>query len=99
MKAYLGLMHVTRLYTRFRKLTKYRSDTLGSPPKSTLFMQTIFPVWLLQLMSKFSQARNLVHARHTAKLANEMTRQLVQSKAEALLQGKGNKDILSLLGK
>jgi cytochrome P450 len=48
-------------------------------------------------MSKFSQARNLVHARYTAKLANEVTRQLVQSKAKALLQGKGNKDILSLL--
>jgi len=61
-------------------------------------MQTIFPVWVLQLMSKFSQARNLVHARHTAKLANAVTRELVRSKAEALLQGKGNKDILTLLG-
>ncbi|KAF9484508.1 cytochrome P450 [Pholiota conissans] len=81
MKAYFGLM----------------SDTLGSPPKSAIFMQTIFPVWALQLMSKFSRARNLVHARHTANLANAVTRQLVASKAEALLQGKGNKDILSLL--
>lgn len=72
---------------------------MGSPPKSAIFMQTIFPVWVLRLMSKFSQAKNLVHARHTAKLANEVTRQLVQSKAKALLQGKGNKDILSLLGK
>lgn len=50
-------------------------------------------------MSKYSRARNLVHARYTAKLANAVTRQLVESKAEALLQGKGNKDILSLLGK
>ncbi|KJA27724.1 hypothetical protein HYPSUDRAFT_62766 [Hypholoma sublateritium FD-334 SS-4] len=83
MKAYFGLM----------------SDTLGSPPRSAIFMQTIFPVWALQLMAKYSQARNLVHARHTAKLANEVTRQLVESKAEALLQGKGNKDILSLLVK
>ncbi|KAF4621387.1 hypothetical protein D9613_000522 [Agrocybe pediades] len=83
MKAYFGLM----------------SDTLGSPPKSAIFMQTIFPVWVLQLMSQFSQARNLVHARHTANLANEVTRELVKSKADALLQGKGNKDILSLLVK
>lgn len=87
------------VYTGIRKLNKYRSDTLGSPPKSAIFIQTTFPIWVLQLMSKFSQARNLVHARHTAKLANEVTRQLVQSKAEALLQGKGNKDILSLLSK
>ncbi|KAJ3517646.1 hypothetical protein NLJ89_g370 [Agrocybe chaxingu] len=83
MKAYFGLM----------------SDTLGSPPKSTIFMQTILPVWALQLMSKFSRARNLVHARHTADLADAVARELVDSKGEALLQGKGNKDILSLLVK
>ncbi|KAF8638059.1 hypothetical protein AX16_010691 [Volvariella volvacea WC 439] len=83
MKAYLGLM----------------SDTLGSPTKSGIFMQTVLPVWALQLMSKYSNRRNLVHARHTEKLANEVTRELVRSKSEALLQGKGNKDILSLLVK
>ncbi|KAF8893943.1 cytochrome P450 [Infundibulicybe gibba] len=83
MKAYFGLM----------------SDTLGSPPKSAIFMQTIFPVWALQLMSRFSQSRNLVHARHTAELANAVTRDLVNSKKEALLKGTGSKDILSLLVK
>ena len=99
MKAYFGLMYVTHIvYAEIRKLTTYRSDTLGSPPKSAIFMQTILPVWALQLLSKFSQARNLVHARRTANLANRVTHQLVRSKAEALLQGKGNKDILSLLG-
>ncbi|GLB37309.1 putative cytochrome p450 [Lyophyllum shimeji] len=83
MKAYFGLM----------------SDTLGSPPRSTIFMQTILPIWALQLMSKYSRRRNLVHARHTANLANAVARALVESKADALLQGKGNKDILSLLVK
>ncbi|PPQ93679.1 LOW QUALITY PROTEIN: hypothetical protein CVT25_012738 [Psilocybe cyanescens] len=83
MKAYFGLM----------------SDTLGSPPKSAIFMQTILPIWVLQLRSRYSRSRNLVHARHTAELANAVTRKLVDSKAEALLQGKGNKDILSLLVK
>ncbi|KAF5385861.1 hypothetical protein D9615_002355 [Tricholomella constricta] len=83
MKAYFGLM----------------SDTLGSPPKSSIFMQTIFPIWALQLLSKYSRRKNLVHARHTANLANVVTRALVNSKAEALLHGKGNKDILSLLVK
>ncbi|KAG6854657.1 hypothetical protein C0991_003305 [Blastosporella zonata] len=82
MKAYFGLM----------------SDTLGSPSKSSIFMQTILPVWALGLMSKYSQRRSLVHARHTAKLADAVTRALVESKAGALLQGKNNKDILSLLG-
>ncbi|KAH9485227.1 Cytochrome P450 monooxygenase 169 [Psilocybe cubensis] len=83
MKAYMGLM----------------SDTLGSPPKSAIFMQTVLPIWILQLRSKFSRSRTLVHARHTEQLANAVTRKLVDSKAEALLQGKGNKDILSLLVK
>ncbi|KAG6857779.1 hypothetical protein H0H87_004195 [Tephrocybe sp. NHM501043] len=75
-----------------------KSDTLGSPPKSSILMQTMLPVWALGLMSKFSRRRSLVHARHTANLANEVTRALVKSKASALLQGKHNKDILSLLG-
>ncbi|KAF8995462.1 cytochrome P450 [Cyathus striatus] len=83
MKAYFGLM----------------SDTLGSPSKTSIFMQTILPVWALQLMSRYSRRRNLVHARHTANLANTVTTELVRSKADALLHGKGNKDILSLLVK
>ncbi|KAJ2916319.1 hypothetical protein MD484_g4089, partial [Candolleomyces efflorescens] len=83
MHAYFGLM----------------SDTLGSPPTSAIFLQTFMPLWYLQLMSRFSQKRNLVHARHTAKLANAVAKELVETKAEALLQGKGNRDILSLLVK
>jgi len=83
MQAYLGLM----------------SDTLGSPPKSAIFVQAVFPVWLQILMARYSQARNQVHARHTEQLANALTRKLIDEKAEALLQGKGNKDILSLLVK
>lgn len=75
------------------------SDTLGSPPKSAILMQTLLPVWILQLISKYSWRKRLVHARHTAKLANAVARALVDSKADALLQGKGNKDILSLLVK
>lgn len=83
MHAYFGLM----------------SDTLGSPSTSSIFTQTIMPLWYLQLMSRFSQKRSLVHARHTARLANQVAKELVETKAEALLQGKGNKDILSLLVK
>jgi len=61
-------------------------------------MQTVLPVWVLQLISKYSNRRNLVHARHTEKVANDVARQLIDSKVDAALQGKGNKDILSLLG-
>ncbi|RDB23388.1 hypothetical protein Hypma_009433 [Hypsizygus marmoreus] len=44
-------------------------------------------------------SKKLVHARATAKLATEVARALVDSKAAALLQGKGNRDIMSLLVK
>lgn len=98
MKAYFGLMYIIFLFLIHHLTSFVRSDTLGSPPKSAIFMQTILPIWVLQLRSRYSRSRNLVHARHTAELANAVTRKLVDSKAEALLQGKGNKDILSLLG-
>ncbi|KAF9528519.1 cytochrome P450 [Crepidotus variabilis] len=81
MKSYMGLMN----------------DTLGSPPKPAIFMQAVLPVWVLQLISKFSPAKNVVHARHTEVLANAITQQLVDSKMEAFRQGAGEKDILSLL--
>ncbi|KAG6861673.1 hypothetical protein C0995_013242 [Termitomyces sp. Mi166 len=101
MKAYFGLMYANTIYSTFSAILELinRSDTLGSPPKSSIFMQTILPVWVLQLMSKYSRRRSLVHARHTAKLANEVARALVKSKAGALLQGRNNRDILSLLVK
>lgn len=101
MKAYFGLMYVWSPLSHWilhQSCFFDRSDTLGSPSDSSILMQTILPLWALQLMSKYSRRRNLVHARHTANLANAVTQELVNSKAEALLHGKGNKDILSLLG-
>ncbi|KIK68917.1 hypothetical protein GYMLUDRAFT_34925 [Collybiopsis luxurians FD-317 M1] len=83
MKAYFGLM----------------SDTLGQPSRQAIFMQTVMPVWYLQLLSKYSRSRRMVHARRTAQLANEVAQALIDMKSEDLLHGKENKDILSLLVK
>ncbi|KAE9408599.1 cytochrome P450 [Gymnopus androsaceus JB14] len=83
MKAYFGLM----------------SDTLGQPSRQAIFMQTVMPVWYLQLMSKYSRSRRMVHARHTARLANEVAQALIDMKSDALLHGRENKDIMSLLVK
>ncbi|KAK0461023.1 cytochrome P450 [Desarmillaria tabescens] len=82
MKAYFGLMN----------------DTLGSPSKKTIFLQTILPVWALQLRAKYSNSKPMAHARYTAKLAEELTQALIDMKSSELLQGKGSKDVLSLLG-
>ncbi|KAJ3988851.1 cytochrome P450 [Lentinula detonsa] len=83
MKAYFGLM----------------SDTLGQPSRRAIFTQTVMPVWYLQLMSKYSNTRRMVHARHTAQLANDVAQSLIDMKSQALLHGKENKDVLSLLVK
>ncbi|KAK0195663.1 cytochrome P450 [Armillaria mellea] len=83
MKAYFGLMN----------------DTLGQPTKKTIFLQTVLPVWALQLRAKYSNSRPMAHARYTAKLAEELTQALIDMKSSELLQGKGSKDVLSLLVK
>ncbi|KAJ3880021.1 cytochrome P450 [Lentinula edodes] len=83
MKAYFGLM----------------SDTLGQPSRQAIFTQTVMPVWYLRFMSRYSNTRRMVHARHTAALANDIAQSLINMKSEALLYGKENKDILSLLVK
>lgn len=43
-------------------------------------------------------SHKLDHARTTARLATGVAKNLIDSKSEALLQGKGNRDIMSLLG-
>ncbi|ESK91018.1 cytochrome p450 [Moniliophthora roreri MCA 2997] len=84
MKAYFGLM----------------SDTLGQPSRKTILLQTMMPVWGLNLMSRYSRSKHHVHARHTANLASQIAKALIDMKAQSLLQGKeGSKDILSLLVK
>ena len=99
MKAYFGLMSVNFVFSPiFTKLRQLRSDTLGQPSRQAIFMQTVMPVWYLQLLSKYSRSRRMVHARRTAQLANEVAEALIDMKSEDLLHGKENKDILSLLG-
>lgn len=100
MKAYFGLMYE---YLKLQPasvliLCFLRNDTLGQPTKKTIFLQTVLPVWALQLRAKYSNSRPMAHARYTAKLAEELTQALIDMKSSELLQGKGSKDVLSLLG-
>ncbi|KAF8909913.1 cytochrome P450 [Mucidula mucida] len=83
MKAYFGLMN----------------DTLGSPSRKTIFLQTILPVWALRLRAKYSNSKMMTHARYTAKLAEDVAQSLLDMKAEELARGMGKQDVLSLLVK
>ncbi|KAL0956199.1 hypothetical protein HGRIS_002356 [Hohenbuehelia grisea] len=82
-KSYFGLM----------------ANTVGSPPDSAIFLQNSLPLKALQLLAKFSPSRNRAYARNAAKVANQVAEEMVESKNEALLLGKGSKDIMSLLVK
>lgn len=78
-----------------------RLDTFGSLTNRDLFSQNIIayiPSPIREFIGDYAPAKKLLHARHTAKLANAVSRQLIDQKSKAYLQGKGNRDILSLLG-
>lgn len=56
------------------------------------------PLRIHELWTDYMPSHKLEHARTTARLATGVAKNLVDSKSEALLQGKGNRDIMSLLG-
>jgi len=62
-------------------------------------LQQYIPPRVLELISTYIPNKKLDHVHRTAKVATEVARQLVQSKSEALLQGKSNRDVMSLLVK
>lgn len=77
------------------------ADTLGSPTKGAIFVQAIakyMPVWLLQGLTDHAPSKRLAHARYTSQIANGVAKSLIDLKAEALVEGKGSRDVFSLLG-
>lgn len=75
-----------------------RNDTLGSPSKMGIFLQTQLPLRILQLRAEYSGSKMMAHTRQTAKLASDMAENLILMKMDELKQGKAQKDLLSLLG-
>lgn len=61
-------------------------------------MFQFIPSSILEFFANHAPVQKLEHARHTARVATDVARELVSSKSEALLQGEGNRDIMSLLG-
>ncbi|KAG9312341.1 cytochrome P450 [Chiua virens] len=72
------------------------------PPANQIFFQAAamyVPVWILEWITDHSPHPRLVRARNAKIMVTEVARQLVREKADALLQGKGNRDIFTLLVK
>jgi hypothetical protein len=78
-----------------------RLNTFGKLTDGQIFSQNILgyiPLRIRELLTDYMPSHKLHHARTTAKLATGVAKNLVDAKAEALLNGKGNRDIMSLLG-
>ncbi|KAF5375503.1 hypothetical protein D9615_009187 [Tricholomella constricta] len=75
-------------------------DTFGTLTNGEIFSQNIIayvPSPFRELLGDHLPSTKLFHVRSTAKLATGVAKELVDQKADAYLQGKGNRDILSLL--
>jgi hypothetical protein len=77
-----------------------RADTFGSPTKSAIFVQSIayyLPTWILRVLA--DNLPNLERARATERVATHVARSLIESKVAAFNEGRGSRDVMSLLGK
>ncbi|KAJ7198475.1 cytochrome P450 [Mycena pura] len=77
-------------------------DTFASPSDGSLFALSLLqylPRCVREFLVDHVPSARLAHIRHTAKVTTTVARELVASKSAALLQGKGNRDIMSLLVK
>ncbi|KAJ6534037.1 cytochrome P450 [Mycena vulgaris] len=77
-------------------------DTFGSPSDASLFALSLLqyvPRRIREFLVDHVPSAGLHHIRHTAQVTTTVARELVASKSAALLQGKGSRDIMSLLVK
>ncbi|KAL4068695.1 cytochrome P450 [Scleroderma yunnanense] len=77
-------------------------DMFGTPSKPQLFVQEVlkcFPTKLLEYWFEHSSNPRLLRARQTRDIATAEAKDMVTEKAEFLLQGKGSRDIFTLLVK
>ncbi|KAJ7125406.1 cytochrome P450 [Mycena epipterygia] len=77
-------------------------DTFGSPSNASLLALSLLqyvPRCIREFLVDNVPSAGLHHVRYTAQVTTSVARELVASKSAALLQGKGSRDIMSLLVK
>jgi len=75
-------------------------DAFGSLSTTDIFKQSItryLPRFLLELVARLVPNRRLEYLRNASMVAERVAKSLIDSKAEALISGKGSRDVLSLL--
>ncbi|KAG7451404.1 cytochrome P450 [Guyanagaster necrorhizus] len=77
-------------------------DTFGLPTNKailSLSLMDFLPFWLSRFITKSLPISRLSHAHKLNRLTGTVSKQLVKEKYDALIDGKSNKDIMSLLVK
>jgi hypothetical protein len=80
----------------------YRVKAFGTPTCGEIFSQSMLayvPTCIREFLGDHVPSHKLLHARTAAKLATCVAKSLVDSRTDALLRGRSNRDIMSLLGK
>ncbi|KAK0480750.1 cytochrome P450, partial [Armillaria novae-zelandiae] len=77
---------------------KVLGESFGRPSKASIFTQNILqyaPKFLVGFL--FNYAANFEHAREMTQLVQEVSKDLIDSKSKAFMQGGGEHDVMSLL--
>ncbi|KAJ8583434.1 cytochrome P450 [Rhizopogon salebrosus TDB-379] len=78
------------------------ADALGSPSDRQVFIQGVskyIPTRILEYLGETAKTPRIMRLRETRKIATSVAKEMVKDKAEVLMQGKGNRDVFSLLVK
>ncbi|OJA11405.1 hypothetical protein AZE42_12467 [Rhizopogon vesiculosus] len=83
-----------------RAYSNMLTDIFGSPSSGQILFQEIskyIPYRILQFFGETSKSPRILRVRDIANLATSVTKQMVKDKAGMLFQGKGSRDVFSLL--
>jgi hypothetical protein len=79
----------------------YRHGTFGAPSSRQIFLQEIsryIPYQVHEYLGETSKNPRILRVREMKTITTSFAKQMVKDKAKMLLQGKGSRDVFSLLG-
>lgn len=91
----------------FRRFSAFSAEAIclrvsmfGSPSNGAIAISNVnryIPRIIRELMANYAPNSKLTHIRETAKIMKQAVKEIIVSKSDALVHGKGGKDLMSLL--